>query len=82
LSVGPPHVLLDEGFDSQVALTAPLAELCQQVRRDAANLETGITPLRVTLALDFVADGFHLACQRIPVDLRQVGPTSVDLRRL
>ena len=51
-----PSVLLHESRDSQIALTAPLAELREQFRRDASDLEAGITPLRVALALDFVAE--------------------------
>ena len=63
-------MLLHECRDSRIALTAPLAELRQQFRREASDLEARITPPCVTLGLDFVADGPHLARQRIAVDLR------------
>jgi len=75
-------MLFNEFFNCQIPLTAPLAELSQQLCWDTSDLKASITSLRVTLALDFVAYRPDLAGQSIAIDLRQVGPAFVDIRRL
>ena len=61
---------------------AALAELCEQFRRDASDLETGIPTPCVTLVLDFVAERPYLARKRIAVDFREIGPAFIDVRCL
>jgi hypothetical protein len=65
-----------------VALTAALAELREQFRRDASDLETGISTPCAPLILDFVAERSNLASQRIAVDFREIGPAFIDVRCL
>jgi hypothetical protein len=50
--------------------------------RDAADLEPGISSLRVALILDLVPEGANFASKRIAVDLGKIGPALVNLRRL
>ena len=68
----PAPALCYEGLNGPVALAAALAELCEQFRGDASNLETGISPPCVPLILDFLAERSYLAptnCGRLPKDM-------------
>jgi hypothetical protein len=75
-------VLCYEGLNGPVALMAALAELCEQFRRDASDLETGISASCVPLILNLIAESFNLTRQRIAVDFREIGPAFIDVRCL
>ena len=65
----PAAPLLNEHFNRLIALTAALAELFEQLRRDASDLEPDIPAPCITLVLDFVAQRADLASEGIAIHL-------------
>src|ERR1035441_10191595 len=78
----PPPVLGDKDFYRLVALVAPLAESREQFGGNAADLEAGIPPSFVALALSLITQGADFTGERVAVDLRQVCSALINLRRL
>ena len=53
-----------------------------QVLRDASNLKPQVTAPRIVPVVNVVSEGAHLVGERIPVDLGQIRPLGIDVRRL
>jgi len=77
-----PAGLLGERLNRLIPLLAPLTVRAEHILRDAPNLKPHVTAPRIVPVVDVVPEDAHLMGERIPVDLSQIRPLRVNVRRL